>query len=412
MSAVEDLMGSDNTEQSAVECIAFVGDNQTHGVVSNVLGEQFVDPVIRDGSTAQVIEYLSDAQPPGILIVDLSDSASPLTAIMSLTAALSEDTRIIGIGAVNDITLYREIVDAGATDYVVKPVTEKALTLALQRVNEPAAGTAAPQEIEHKQERIAVIGSRGGVGVSTVATNVAWYYGQELNNKTVLVDLDLEFGTVALSLDLEPTRGLREALENPSRIDSLFISSATAKLTDNLSVMATEETLAEDLHFNPNAVDILFETIGRNTDAIVIDVPRSSFSVRQKALEAATKIIVVTEITLSGLRDCIRILASAEDAAPQTPIFVIANRAGSQGQAMPISEFQKAIGRKIDFQIPEDSKALNTAANNGKPLLQQDRRGKASKAIEKIASQLGGVKNKVKKNKEKKPNLGKLFKRK
>jgi pilus assembly protein CpaE len=405
-------MGSDNTEQSAVECIAFVGDNQTHGVVSNVLGEQFVDPVIRDGSTAQVIEYLSDAQPPGILIVDLSDSASPLTAIMSLTAALSEDTRIIGIGAVNDITLYREIVDAGATDYVVKPVTEKALTLALQRVNEPAAGTAAPQEIEHKQERIAVIGSRGGVGVSTVATNVAWYYGQELNNKTVLVDLDLEFGTVALSLDLEPTRGLREALENPSRIDSLFISSATAKLTDNLSVMATEETLAEDLHFNPNAVDILFETIGRSTDAIVIDVPRSSFSVRQKALEAATKIIVVTEITLSGLRDCIRILASAEDAAPQTPIFVIANRAGSQGQAMPISEFQKAIGRKIDFQIPEDSKALNTAANNGKPLLQQDRRGKASKAIEKIASQLGGVKNKVKKDKEKKPNLGKLFKRK
>ncbi len=412
MSAVEDLMGSDNTEQSAVECIAFVGDNQTHGVVSNVLGEQFVDPVIRDGSTAQVIEYLSDAQPPGILIVDLSDSASPLTAIMSLTAALSEDTRIIGIGAVNDITLYREIVDAGATDYVVKPVTEKALTLALQRVNEPAAGTAAPQEIEHKQERIAVIGSRGGVGVSTVATNVAWYYGQELNNKTVLVDLDLEFGTVALSLDLEPTRGLREALENPSRIDSLFISSATAKLTDNLSVMATEETLAEDLHFNPNAVDILFETIGRSTDAIVIDVPRSSFSVRQKALEAATKIIVVTEITLSGLRDCIRILAIAEDAAPQTPIFVIANRAGSQGQAMPISEFQKAIGRKIDFQIPEDSKALNTAANNGKPLLQQDRRGKASKAIEKIASQLGGVKNKVKKDKEKKPNLGKLFKRK
>jgi pilus assembly protein CpaE len=405
-------MGSDNSEQGAVECIAFVGDNQTHGVVSNVLGEQFNDPIIRDGSTAQVIEYLSDAPPPGILIVDLSDSASPLTAIMSLTAALTEDTRIIGIGAVNDITLYREIVDAGATDYVVKPVTEKALTLALQRVNEPSSGGTAPQDIERKQERIAVIGSRGGVGVSTVATNIAWYFGQELNNKTVLVDLDLEFGTVALSLDLEPTRGLREALENPSRIDSLFISSATAKLTDNLSVMATEETLAEDLHFNPNAVDILFETIGRNADAIVIDVPRSSFSVRQKALEAATSIVVVTEITLSGLRDCIRILASAEDAAPQTPIFVVANRSGSQGQAMPISEFQKAIGRKIDFQVPEDPKALNAAANNGKPLLQQDRRGKASKAVEKIASQLGGKKNKAKKEKDKKAGLGTLFKRK
>jgi pilus assembly protein CpaE len=405
-------MESNNQDQSAVECIAFVSDNQTHGVVSNVLEEQFNDPVVRDGSTAQVIEYLSEASPPGILIVDLSDSASPLTAIMSLTAALTEETRIIGIGSVNDITLYREIVDAGATDYVVKPVTEKALTLALQRVNEPTAGVTAPQDQDRKQERIAVIGARGGVGVSTVATNIAWYFSQELNNKTVLVDLDLEFGTVALSLDLEPTRGLREALENPSRIDSLFISSATAKLTDNLSVMATEETLAEDLHFNPNAVDILFETIGRSADAIVIDVPRSAFSIRQKALEAASKIVVVTEVTLSGLRDCIRILASAEDAAPQTPIFVVANRAGSQGQAMPISEFQKAIGRKIDFQVPEDCKALNAAANNGKPLLQQDRRGKASKAVEKIAAQLGDVKKKAKKEKAKKPALGALFKRK
>jgi len=412
MSAVEDLMGTDNQDRSAVECIAFVSDNQTHGVVSNVLEEHFNDPVVRDGSTAQVIEYLSEASPPGILIVDLSDSASPLTAIMSLTAALTEETRIIGIGSVNDITLYREIVDAGATDYVVKPVTEKALTLALQRVNEPTAGATAPQDQDRKQERIAVIGARGGVGVSTVATNIAWYFSQELNNKTVLVDLDLEFGTVALSLDLEPTRGLREALENPSRIDSLFISSATAKLTDNLSVMATEETLAEDLHFNPNAVDILFETIGRSADAIVIDVPRSAFSIRQKALEAASKIVIVTEVTLSGLRDCIRILASAEDAAPQTPIFVVANRAGSQGQAMPISEFQKAIGRKIDFQIPEDCKALNAAANNGKPLLQQDRRGKASKAVEKIAAQLGDVKKKAKKEKAKKPALGALFKRK
>jgi Flp pilus assembly CpaE family ATPase len=79
---------------------------------------------------------------------------------------------------------------------------------------------------------------------------------------------------------------------------------------------------------------------------------------------------------------------------------------------MPISEFQKAIGRKIDFQVPEDCKALNAAANNGKPLLQQDRRGKASKAVEKIAAQLGDVKKKAKKEKAKKPALGALFKRK
>ena len=387
MSIAENIVQSDNAGEAMVECIAFVGDNQTHGVVSSVLVEHFNDPQVREGSTAQVIEYLSEGSPPAVLIVDLSDTGSPLTAVMSLTAALTEDTRIIGIGEVNDISLYREIIDAGATDYIVKPVTEKALTLALQRVNEPLASESS-EPVERKQQRIAVIGSRGGVGVSTVATNLAWFCGESNKCRTVLVDLDLEFGTIALSLDLEPTRGLREALENPSRIDSLFISSATAKLSDNLSVMATEETLADDLNFNPNAVDVLFETIGRSVDTIVIDVPRTAFSVRQKVIEAATKVVIVTELTLPGLRDTIRILANVEDVAPKTPVLVVANRAGGPSQAMPISEFQKAIGRKVDFQLPEEPKVLNSAADNGKPLLQQDKRGKLSKAIEKIAKQV------------------------
>ena len=419
MSVAEDLIRSDNSAAGNAECIAFVGDDQTHSVVSNVLREHFAEPTIRDGSTAQVIEFLSESPAPQILIVDLSDAASPLTSIMSLTAALSEETRIIGIGSVNDITLYREIIDAGAADYVVKPVTEKALTLALQRVNEPAAAsssTTAASPNDSKQQRIAVVGSRGGAGVSTVATNLAWIYGENLKRKTMLVDLDLEFGTIALSLDLEPTRGLREALENPSRIDSLFISSATAKLSDNLSVMATEETLADDLHFNPNGVDVLFDTIGRGTDIIVIDVPRPAFSVRQKVFEAATNIVIITEMTLPGLRDAIRLIANAEDVAPQTPITIIANRAGSATQAMPISEFQKALGRKIDFQIPEDPKALNTAANNGKPLLQQDRRSKAAKAIEKIGQRLNGshapAPNGEKGEKAQSGGLGKFLKRK
>src|SRR3546814_1972017 len=91
--------------------------------------------------------------------------------------------------------------------------------------------------------RIAVIGSRGGVGSSTFAVNLAWILAEERKYKTTLIDLDLEFGTIALSLDLEPTRGLREALENPARVDGLFISSATAKLTENLRSEAHKSAL-------------------------------------------------------------------------------------------------------------------------------------------------------------------------
>jgi pilus assembly protein CpaE len=298
---------------------------------------------------------------------------------------------LIGIGTINDINLYREMVGAGITDYLVKPVTEKALAAALARAEEPIYDPAAVEEAPKpdKIKRIAVIGSRGGVGASSLAVNLAWLISQEHKQRTALVDLDLEFGTVALLLDLEPTTGLREALESPARIDSLFVESATAKLTETLSVMATEETLSTDVHFKPEAIDLLFDTLGRSNEVIIVDLPRSALAVRQRIFETATDVLLVTELTLPGLRDTMRILSSIEEVASGTPVTVIANRAGGAQQAMPPKDFQKALGHKVDFLIPQDEKAFKQGANNGKPLVQTDARGKASKAIRAIAAKLG-----------------------
>ncbi len=387
MSAAENIMENSGSGLELSDCIAFIGDNQTHGVVASVLEESFQDAQVRNGSTAEVIEYLSTSSPPSVLIVDISDAASPLTAMMSLTAAMTDETRIIGVGSVNDISLYREIIDAGATDYIVKPVTEKALQAALRRTNEPThTASADPEDTNHL--RIAIMGTRGGVGSSTLAVNLAWLMAEERKQTTMLLDLDLEFGTIALALDLEPTRGLREALENPTRIDSLFLSSATAKLTERLSVMATEETLRGDLNFNPNAVDLLFEALGRNHDHIVVDLPRSSFAVRQRVLDASTHVVLITELSLSGLRDAIRLVAEVEEIAKGKPIMVVVNRTGSTKQGMTVKEFQKALGRKITHQIPDESKGINAAANTGKPLVQADKRNKASKAIQGLCQSL------------------------
>jgi pilus assembly protein CpaE len=386
MAMPDSLFDPEPLQCEAAECIAFVGDEQTHGVVSSVLQQFFADAVVRDGDSSAALAYLAEVPAPKVVIVDIGESSQPLSAMLSLTAAFTDDTHLIGIGEINDIALYRELTEAGVTDYLVKPVTEKALAAALSRSEEAKVEAAPkPQISPDEVHKIIVVGARGGVGASTTAVNLAWIFAEEKGMKTALVDLDLEFGTIALSLDLEPTRGLREALETPARIDNLFISSATAKLSDNLSIMATEENLAHGHSFSPNAVEVLFETLAHEHGCIVVDLPRALYSVREEVLNEATHVILVTELSLPALRDSIRLLGIIEEAAPKTPITVVANRCKGGQQAMGQGEFQKALGRKVDLTITDESKLFNDAANTGKPVVNQSGRSKAAKSLRSIA---------------------------
>jgi pilus assembly protein CpaE len=387
MGTPDSLFDPEPLQTEAAECIAFVGDEQTHGVVSSVLQQFFADAVVRDGDSSAALAYLAEVPAPKVVVVDIGESSQPLSAMLSLTAAFTEETHLIGIGEINDIALYRELTEAGVTDYLVKPVSEKALAAALSRSEESKVkATPTPQISPGEVHKIVVVGARGGVGASTTAVNLAWIFAEEKGMKTALVDLDLEFGTIALSLDLEPTRGLREALETPARIDNLFVSSATAKLSDNLSIMATEENLAHGHSFSPNAVEVLFETLAHENACIVVDLPRALYSVRDQVLNEATRVILVAELSLPALRDSIRLLGIIEEAAPKTPITVVANRCKGGQQAMGQGEFQKALGRKVDLMIADESKLFNDAANTGKPVVNQSGRSKAAKSLRSIAS--------------------------
>ena len=390
MSAIEEFADSHSLDIVGAECIAFVADNQTHGVVEDVARDFFPNVVVRDGDPSDALAFLSESPAPKVLIVDLGDSDQALSTMLSFTSAFTEETRLIGIGEVNDVELYRELTSAGVTDYLVKPVTERALAAAFKKTEEPLDPSIMAGKERKEVKNVVVMGTRGGVGSSTVAVNLSWLFAEKYQQKTTLVDLDLEFGTVALSLDLEPTRGLREALENPNRIDSLFIASATAKLTNNFSVMATEEALSGDITCQSDAIGILFQTIGRGNDCIVVDLPRPAFAMRHPTLQAATHIVLVCELSLAGLRDTIRLLGNVEESAKGKPITVVANHSGGAQQAMRLPDFQKALGRKVDMVIPDEPKAFNEAANNGKPIVHCATRSKAAKGFQDLAERIHG----------------------
>jgi pilus assembly protein CpaE len=376
------------------DCVAFVADPETHGVVSAVCQPRYPGFKIMQGGTREAVDYLAAGAPPKVLIVDVSDSNKPLSAMLPIIAAFAEDTRLIAIGAVNDINVYREMIEAGISEYLIKPMTEKSLSSALARADEHKSHAAA-SEPEAKQATdsgkrslVAVLGTRGGVGASTVAMNLAWLMANEHKRETMLLDLDLQCGTIALALDVEPSHGLREVLDNPARIDSLFISSVAVKCGDRLTVMAAEEAVDDDVHYNTTSVSMLLDELRRQAQSVIIDLPRSAAAARGVVLSVATEILVVTDLTLAGLRDAIRLHTMIQQVAPSARVLFVANRDGGREGTVSKSEFEKALGRSIDFVLPEDAKANQAAANAGKPVVAAAANSKVSSVLKTIA---GGI---------------------
>ena len=136
----------------------------------------------------------------------------------------------------------------------------------------------------------------------------------------MLLDLDLHFGTVALKLDIEPGSGLCEALEQPSRIDALFVDRAAVKVTDRLSVLAAEASVAETLIVDAGAIDALLYELHRKFAWVVVDLPRWVTPTQRIVLGAANRVVMVCERSLDGLRDTVRLQSFLREHAPQCQV--------------------------------------------------------------------------------------------
>jgi pilus assembly protein CpaE len=266
---------------------------------------------------------------------------------------------VIAAGQVNDVRLYRDLVASGIQDYLLKPFTpdqvrdafaNAQMTISGPRVNEPSA--------ERPHVMASVIGVRGGVGASTIATSLAWLMGDKAGRSTALLDLDVHFGTGRLALDLEPGRGLTDAIENPSRIDGLFIERAMVRANDKLCVLSAEAPINQPLLTDGSAYHQLQEEMRAAFETTVIDLPRQMLVQHPHLVHDTHVSIVVVEFTLAATRDTIRILSWLKANAPQSRVIVVANKVSTGGaQEISRTEFEKSIERKVDVCIPLDLKA-------------------------------------------------------
>ncbi|RZN23791.1 AAA family ATPase [Bradyrhizobium sp. Leo121] len=359
---------------------------------------------IQMGGMAAAIEAYRSAPTPNVIILETGANGDILGGLDQLAAVCDAGTRVIVIGRLNDVALYRELVRRGVSDYMIAPV------VAIDVVRSVCNLFSAP-EAKAVGRILAVVGAKGGVGASTVAHNVAWAIARDLALDSVVADLDLAFGTAGLDYNQDPPQGIAEAVFSPDRVDTAFIDRLLSKCTDHLSLLAAPATLDRVYDFGAEAFDAIFDTLRTTMPCTVLDVPHQWSGWTKRALIAADDILVVAVPDLANLRNTKNLVDLLKASRPndRAPLYCLNQVGVPKRPEINAAEFAKAIEAEPIATIPFDPQIFGSAANNGQMIAEISTNHRTIEMFLQIAQRLTG-RGETKKTKGSflSPLLGKL----
>ena len=340
---------------------------------------------IQMGGMAAAIEAYRTAPTPNVIILETEGRTDILAGLDQLASVCDSGTRVIVIGRINDIMLYRELVRRGVSDYVIAPIT----TIDVVR---SICGLFSSPEAKAVGRIIAIVGAKGGVGASTVAHNVAWAIARDLALDSVVADLDLAFGTAGLDYNQDPPQGIADAVFSPDRVDTAFIDRLLSKCTDHLSLLAAPATLDRVYDFGTEAFDAIFDTLRASMPCIVLDVPHQWSGWTKRALVAADDILIVAAPDLANLRNTKNIFDLLKASRPndRMPLYCLNQVGIPKRPEINASEFAKAIESDPIVSIPFDAQMFGAAANNGQMIAEIAESHRSTEMFRQIAQRLTG----------------------
>jgi len=365
--------------------IGFVKDQASAAVLHKALTAAFPQ-----GVTFHVVDFraaltiLQGMTTPEIVLVDVSGEDQPINAMMDLAEVVEPGTAVLAIGETHNVNFYRTVTKGmGVREYLAKPLTVEAVQKNFLEVTKAELEAAAAPR---GGRVVAVAGVRGGVGTSTIATNLAWMIGTEMHRHTVLVDSDLHTGTVALGLDVKHDKGLCTALETPERVDHLLIERSTQEAGERLHVLAALEGLSRDVTYHRKGAATLLQALRARYNFVVADAGSKLTPFARDLLYLAHQRVIVLDPTLVSIRNLERMLEMPTGPL-QTPRTVLAlNLAGGAG-AVSQSYLEQQLGLRFDAVVPELPRVVPKATQYGRPAAEL--RGPFRTAILKLANAVG-----------------------
>ena len=394
-SAAAQVLTATGDEKSAIMAMVFVADTAAQARVSADLFNLTLGKAnVRAGSIDAALALSEWPRDLDLVIVDLEDSSDPVADAAALKTAVPSSCIVIGVGRINDVALYRDLIAVGFSDYLALPLSEGVVTRAVERALDLRERGGAPMQgaaagVDTRPRTLSVIGARGGVGATTTAITIAAMLGARLKEEVLLIDFDLHYGSLMLSLDLEAIDALREALDQPDRIDALFIQQVAQKKNEHLYAIGAEEAPSGGFQARPHAANDFLRQVHRKFRWVVADVPRGDPVIQRQVIEASTDILLIADLSLPGLRDAMRVQQLVHDVAPNAR-FILATSGvhDARRSAVKIADVERTLKRKIDCQIPSDLPSALSAVNFGKPLVEAAPNSAVVKALRPLVASL------------------------
>jgi pilus assembly protein CpaE len=343
-----------------------------------------VHVTVQMGGVHLACGFYEKAPTPDLIIVESLLAGNEMLADLERLSQVCEpETKVLVIGHINDVLLYRELLRRGVSDYLVMPFSPADMA-------ESIAGVFAGEPTRPPGRVMAFIGAKGGAGSSTVGHNVGWTLAETMANVSVIADLDLAFGTAGLNFNQDPPHGTLQALASSDRLDEVAAEKLLSKCSDRLSLLGATSDLAQDAEIAPEAVIRLVEILSRGAANVILDLPRQWSPWLRQILIHADEVVITAEPDLANLRNAKNLLdALADHRSRDRPALLVLNKVNMPRRPeIPVRDFAAAVGLAPSALIEFDPALFGAAANNGLMIGEVSRKAKAAEQFRGLATLL------------------------
>jgi pilus assembly protein CpaE len=338
------------------------------------------------GGVDAALAHYRDKPTPNLIVVE---STGPRDCVVADLSRLSEccdpGTKVVVLGATNDIQLYRELMRRGISEYLVAPHTPVGI------IDTVAILYGDPERAPIGRV-MAFMGAKGGVGSSTIAHNIAWALSEEFEDEVTVVDFDLHFGTTGLDFNQEHGQGLIDAVTAPDRLDHMLLERLLVKSSERLSLFTAPASLERELELGPEGCEAILDVVRGTVPNIIVDLPHVWTPWARHILQSADDIVITATPELSSLRNAKNMIEYLKKSRPNdAPPKLVLNQVGmGKRPEIPLKDFAEAAGHDLSLVLHFDPQLFGTAANNGQMLGEMKADNKPAQTLRELAAILTG----------------------